>query len=455
MARNLTDKVDLTNSGLLKFDPAAAEILWDRTLRGFGLRTRKSTDSSRWVWIVAFREGKGRGTAQVKLTRPFRDATPYEARRWADDERRLRGTADSERAKHRANRERRAEEKARLEEEKSRPTVGQLWDEYWAVEGRFKKAGRGYRQLWTTHLLPRFARLKVRDVSPSEVDGFKEVMFATPGACNRALALLSRMMSVAIRKGYRAGCAPEHPVKGVTRYPEHPSNFYFTEDELGRILEAADTDPNKAGGLAIRMLALTGARVGEVLGAHWGQFEFRGDKGTDGAWWAIEASSTKGGRAITRYLSPDLAGRLWSQMETSFRTQKGGRVVAMAQGRRLWWVFPNVNNPDEPTRRLWHVWERVLARAGVRPGRLHDLRHTAATLAYREKRSLLAVQAQLGHASIQTTRLYAHLFPDAVEEMGSTLDRIGAEAQARARAGNGPVWGVVVPLEAAEPARRL
>ena len=341
--------------------------------------------------------------------RPTREGAPVGGARAG-----LRTTPEGQSEKARAAR-------AALAAERASPDCKRLWDEYWAGEGAKKRSCRYYAQLWRDHLSPTFASRKVRDITPADVERFKVSMTELPGACNRSLALLGRLFTLAVLWGYRPGCAPEHPVKGVIRYPENASEFYYTEEELGRLLWSADHDENRAGGLALRMLALTGARAGEVTRAHWGQFVFLEE---GGAHWTVESTNTKAGRPVTRYLDPDLARRLkaWRPKALGVQLRIGGPL----------WVFPQIPNPDLPMTRLQHVWKRVVKRAGVRSGRIHDLRHTAATLALRATRSLAAVQAQLGHATMLTTRRYAHLMREGMVETGAALASIGERATAAA-----------------------
>jgi integrase len=251
------------------------------------------------------------------------------------------------------------------------------------------------------------------------------------------------MFTLAVRWGYRLGCAPEHPVKGVARYPEKSSEFFFTRAELGRILTAADADENSAGGLAIRMLALTGARAGEVMGAHWEQFEFLPDG--EGSIWTVESSNTKTGRPVTRFLSADLTQRIRKWRPLSLGLQGFAPETPPISAAKCW-VFPQQPDPSRPLRRLQHIWSRICRRAGVRAGRIHDLRHTAATLVVTATGSLVAAQAQLGHATLLTTRRYAHLMRESVVEVGATLAQLAAEAEAEAAAES---FGTVVPFATA------
>lgn len=415
MKKTATAKIELISRNLKVIDPASVEIIWDSRVTGFGLRTRRSLEVTKWTWVLRFRSG-GRGGDQPRLSKPYRDLNPEQARRWAERERALRGTPEGQR-------ERTAEAKAARDLERATPDCERLWGEYWEGEGRLKQSSKYYNQLWRDHLSPFFGPLKVHQIRPADVERYKARMAVLPGACNRSLALLGRMFTLAVRWGYRPGCAPEHPVRGIARYAEHPSEFYFTEGELGRILQAADRDANHGGGLAIRMLAATGARAGEVTKAHWAQIEFLPE---GGARWTVESTNTKAGRPITRYLDPDLAARLlkWKKLALGMLNTIGGPR----------WVFPQQPDPAKPMVRLQHVWKRVLKGAGVRQGRIHDLRHTAATLTLRATGSLSAVQAQLGHATMLTTRRYAHFMQEGMVETGALLGQIAVNAAAKARA---------------------
>ena len=439
-------KADLSIRGIRAIDPLAAETTWDTKIQGFGLRTRRDSDTAKWRWVLAYREG-GRGSAQVKLSEKFSTMTPDEARKWAEKEKGRKGTALGQRAI--------ATEVQRVRTaERLSPNMQRLWEEYWESEGHLKKAADTYKQLWRDHLAPTFATMKVRDVEPQTVEGFKVRKSKTPGACNRSLSLLSRLFSLSVRWGYRKGCAPEHPVKGIVRYPEMQSEFFFTREELERILVAADMDcdptaneaakltghaTNRSGGLIIRLLALTGARMGEATKAHWGQFEFLSGEDGGGALWTVESTNTKIGRPITRYLDTDMARRLLEWKPVAVSLQTAGTVVTLRPTIQTWWAFPQMTDPTKPMLQLHHVWDRVLKRAGVRQGRIHDLRHTAATLTLRATKSLTAVQAQLGHATPLTTRRYAHLMREQMIETGSIL---GAFGEVRV----GPQSAAVVPI---------
>jgi site-specific recombinase XerD len=98
------------------------------------------------------------------------------------------------------------------------------------------------------------------------------------------------------------------------------------------------------------------------------------------------------------------AGERWQDYDLVFATLKG---------------FPIDRTED------WREWHTVLRLAGVRPGRLHDARHTAGTLLIEQGVHLRVVQEILGHTRITTTERYTHVASpqvrDATERIGRAL----------------------------------
>jgi hypothetical protein len=149
---------------------------------------------------------------------------------------------------------------------------------------------------------------------------------------------------------------------------------------------------------------LTGARRGEVLNARWEQFDL------DGAVWTKPAATTKQRRL--------------------HRTPVSGAVVALLRTirRRLppdcQWVFPG-DAPGKPMQEIKRFWDDVRAKTDLPGVRVHDLRHTFASLLVSGGMSLPMIGKLLGHTQVQTTARYAHLFDDplrvGLEQVGDML----------------------------------
>ena len=122
----------------------------------------------------------------------------------------------------------------------------------------------------------------------------------------------------------------------------------------------------------------------------------------------ITPKSRRSRRAI------DVAPTLRSALARLSSRFQGGLVFCSSNGKAI--------DPDNFARR---VWARALRRAELRRIRFHDLRHTYASLLIAQGAHPKYIQAQLGHASIQTTLdRYGHLMPDGHAAEARKLDRL-------------------------------
>jgi integrase len=81
------------------------------------------------------------------------------------------------------------------------------------------------------------------------------------------------------------------------------------------------------------------------------------------------------------------------------------------------WVFTSkADTPLDHENFRERVWFKILAKAGLHHFRIHDLRHTFASLLIQNGESLAYVKEQLGHSSIQITDTYGHLVPEAIDK---------------------------------------
>jgi integrase len=200
------------------------------------------------------------------------------------------------------------------------------------------------------------------------------------------LALLSRMFTMAIRWGMR----PDNPVRGIERNTEGKRQRYASPVELARLSAALGELRDQGAANAVRLMLLTGARRGEVLAAKWGDFNL--DSGS----WTKPASTTKQKKTHTVPLS-DAACQLLGRMQDE---ADDGAV----------YLFPARRTPYRLD--IDDAWAALRKATGVADLRLHDLRHTYASVLASAGLSLPVIGALLGHATPVTTARYAHLFPD-------------------------------------------
>jgi integrase len=147
----------------------------------------------------------------------------------------------------------------------------------------------------------------------------------------------------------------------------------------------------------------------------------------DGAnpYWVLTADETESRRSVSRPLNAVAAAILH---EVRRERESGGRVVPL---RLSEWVFPARSAAAGHVGDVDYAWRRIKEQAGLPAGfRLHDLRHSFASLAASSGETLLTVSKLLGHSSTAMTERYSHLF--------ATVERRASEAVGELiRGGNG------------------
>lgn len=344
-------------------------FLWDTELKGFGV---KCTPKGRKVYIVQYQTG-GRGTPTRRVTIGVHGSpwTPVRARTEADGllaEVRL--GADPAAAK--ANRRR-------------EPTIGEVADRYLAehvaAHNRPSTAAEA-RRLVGNRIKPELGNVKVSELTRARIKAWQHSMRETPYEANRALACLSKIMSLA---AYEWELRPNNPCFGVKRFPEKHRERYFSDGELARIGEAltkAEKDNAALPGCinTVRLLALTGMRLGELLGLRWADVDLAGG--------AIRLHDAKAGARTVPLGAPALA-----LLDAMART--GDYVVHGPDPEKL--LSPNT---------FRHFWNRLRVQASVLDGRPHDFRHTAGTYAAQAGFNAFLVRDLLGHKTLAMTGRY-------------------------------------------------
>ena len=193
------------------------------------------------------------------------------------------------------------------------------------------------------------------------------------------------MFSLAIRWGYRA----DNPARtALERNPETKRQRYLKPEELVRLTEALAAHHDQREADVVRLLLLTGARLGEVLNMRWDQL------GLDEGAWTKPASATKQGRDHAVTLSA-AAVKLLREIE--------------ADGP---YVFPSPVTGKPRNDDFKKPWLAITRAADIIGLRLHDLRHSAASYLVSAGHSLPMIGSILGHSNVATTARYSHLMQD-------------------------------------------
>jgi integrase len=273
-----------------------------------------------------------------------------------------------------------------------------------------------YEKLVDKRIKPRFGHLAVAKVSKDDVLRYHVEMQATPRRANYVVAIFRSLMNFAEDLGLRP--LRSNPARKVKMYRERARERFLSEEEIGKAAESIEAaermgriGPHAAAGL--RLALFTGARSGEVKAIEW--------KHIDWGRRIIRLPDSKGNEPRTIHLS-DAAIEV---LKTVPRI--GPFVIAGAEHGQ---PFKNLS-------RSWAVAREFGALGDVR---LHDLRHSFASLAAGRGVSLQMIGKLLGHNSAATTLRYAHLARDAAATVN---DELGAAMTAAIEKTTPPIATVV------------
>lgn len=274
-------------------------------------------------------------------------------------------------------------EKVRLKEI---PTLAAL------IYERYLPFAKTYKRSWTTdeclirnHVIPKFGNLHLDQIKKAEIIRFISEHLKThkPGSVNRVIILLRYIMNCA--KRWEIPGAERNPTDGIPLLAENnQTERYLSEDEARGLYDSVCKSDNAMLQYIVPMLILTGARKREVLDARWEDFDF------ERRLWRIPTTKLGKPRHVP------LSDGVMSLLSTMPRNLKSDYVFAN----------PKTNKPFVS---IFAAWDTARKKVGLADVRIHDLRHSFASLLINSGRSLYEVQKLLGHTQIKTTQRYAHL----------------------------------------------
>ena len=354
----------------------ARYVVWDGALPGFGVRVGQGTRT----YVLKYRLVSGRV-------------------RWATLDRV--GVTSLEKARKRARRYlgvvADGGDPLRLKDgARDAPTFGDVADRFLEqhVEARRKPATlRLYTLAINGHLRPRLGTVPIADVSTADVLRLHHRLRATPYMANRVLAVASKLMNWAAQHGYRD--PHTNPCDGLEKFQEAARTRYLSPAELTRLGSAlrvavryAAISP--AAIAAIRLLLFTGARVSEILSLRWSEVDLAGG--------ALHLADSKTGAKTIVLNAPAI------EVLRAWPTFAGSPYVFPGEGpgRRKGQHRVSLADP----------WAWIRKRARFRDVRVHDLRHSFASVGVSNGQTLPIIGALLGHTQAATTQRYAHLMDD-------------------------------------------
>ena len=314
-----------------------------------------------------------------------------------------------------------------------------------------------YQKLARNHVIPSLGKLPITDVTRADIVTLHHKLKGTPYLANRVLALLSKMFNKAEQWGVRTDGS--NPCHHVERYREPRRERFLNNAELaalGGALSAMVREQKAPASsiAAIRLLIFTGARKEEIIGLRWDHVDFEAG--------LLRLPDSKSGQKTIVLGPPAL-----EVLQNLPRIDGNPFVITGSV-------------PGQNLRGLQKVWERVRPRAtltiwqtaepakgiidqleakldrdptyleitdaaekasvtlpvGLSNVRLHDLRHSFASVGAGAGLSLPMIGKMLGHSQAATTQRYAHMADDPLRSSVNAVSSRIADAMSGGLSGN-------------------
>jgi integrase len=259
------------------------------------------------------------------------------------------------------------------------PHVARLATIYMERHGSKKRTKDEDQRMIDDYIVPKIGTKKVAALTRHDIEDMHQSMRDTPYQANRVLALLSKMLSLAVAWDYRAGT----PALRIPRFKEKKRRRYMKPDEAVTFCEIltrhGPSYPQQAAFLWL--LLFTGARPSEIA--------------------AVKADQRHGNRLELTVHKTDKTG----EMRIIYLPPQAVDVLDRLPKSSS--TLLGIASPK-------HLWTKIVKEAGFTNLRMYDLRHSFASAGLAAGLSLGEIGELMGHNSTQTTARYAHL----QEELG-------------------------------------
>lgn len=276
------------------------------------------------------------------------------------------------------------------------------------------KVRRGYEDNWRNRIEPRFGEWHIARIDHQSIQAWVTDMVES-GLSPRTVRWVHSVLKMSLDYAIDDGLLPARNPAARTKFPpqRHTSHTYLSTGEVAALAAACG-----AQGDVVALLAYTGLRFGELVGL------------------CVEDVDLESRRIRVRRSITQVGGKL---IEGNPKSAAGRRSVPIPQrvmpilAHRVCERLPGQAAITSPNGSLLGLenwkrstrWRHAIIEIGRPSMRVHDLRHTYASLARRAGADLRLLQKTMGHASITVTaHIYADLYDDELDHVASALDAL-------------------------------
>lgn len=379
-------------------------VIWDTEIKGFGL---KVTPKGKKVYILQYR--------RLNCTKIKRHTIGAHGSPWTPEQARTKAITLLAEVKN-------GRDIQTPKDSSEQITISKLCDLYFAKGTRTKKQSTIDldKSNIRSHVIPLIGHKELQTITPAVIEQFmhdisngktaknvktghrsRTIVSGGKGAANRTLDMLGAIFEFSIREGLLG----QNPVKHVKKFPTTKKERFLTNTEFQRLgaslKRALNNGTNPYAIFALKLLLLTGCRKNEIVSLKWADIDF------DNHVLNLQDSKT-GAKQV--YLS-----------EAAVNVFKDIPRINTCP-----FVFPS-SCGTKPYGGLQKVWNRIRNDADLDEVRIHDLRHSFASIGARNGQNMLMLSKLLGHSKLETTKIYAHLSDEpalkATNEIGDHISK--------------------------------
>lgn len=298
----------------------------------------------------------------------------------------------------------------------SKLTLNEFFDAKYVPYAQKRKASIKHDlSTFNNHLRYSLGQKHLEDLTPELVENWKYDQRGRNyrvSTVNKHVFLLNRLIFLAKDWGYVSRNI--HMVRSTDKLPEGDFKQYFlAADEIERLLKACQASRNPYLASFVELLLLTGARHGEALGARLEDINL-----AHGVWIVPKSKSGRSRKIVLNGRAKHVVAKIKKISQA---------VPAEPYEKGFLFLNPKTKRPYKS----FHVpWAEARDEAELPHVRIHDLRHTFASILINAGATLYEVQTLLGHSTPQMTQRYAHLSRNTLHEKSELVSNFMSEMSA-------------------------
>jgi integrase len=312
-----------------------------------------------------------------------------------------------------------------ITENKPKPPLFKEYAEVWLhcyIKGlRRQSTFERYQDLLKRYILPVLGNRPIDDIKRGEIRDLL-LRLNRKGLSRSTICLIRDVIGGPLSFALDEELILVNPASGITKKLQLRRDRKIeveplTKEEVTLFLDACSTH-NPEHYPFFLCAFRTGMRLGELLGLQWGDVDWHGQ-------FIRVSRSYKLGRLTPtktgKVRRVDMSDHLLETLKALYVVRKR-EAIKSGKGKIVDTIFHRAGKPMEQNY-IRRAFKSLLVKASLREIRLHDIRHTFASLLLSDGASPVYVKEQLGHTSIQmTVDIYGHLIPSSNPEMVNRLD---------------------------------